>query len=218
MFIFTYVPQAFILQFVNGPFAWITTAALVLSESGTIITALSKNFVINESLIDVFDLVLISEKQSDLVKNGREVTSVTGDGNHLGKLLKRPLSQFSPDAIIKYLMWLPLNFVPVVGTLLFILSQGREQGPLFHERYFQLKSYSKKQKDAFIGLQKPKYLAFGTICILLQLVPGANIIFLFTNTVGAALWAAELERKGLTPEGEDKTGMELSEGANSISR
>jgi len=42
-------------------------------------------------------------------------------------------------------------------------------------------------------------------------VPGASILFLYTNTVGAALWAAELERKGLTPPGEDRTGNELSD-------
>lgn len=59
---------------------------------------------------------------------------------------------------------------------------------------------------------KPKYIAFGTAATLLQLVPGASILFLYTNTVGAALWATELERKGLTPAGEDRSGNELSDG------
>lgn len=64
---------------------------------------------------------------------------------------------------------------------------------------------------AFIELNNPKYLAFGAVCMLLQLVPGASILFLYTNTVGAALWAVEMEKQGLTPHGEDKSGMELSE-------
>jgi uncharacterized protein involved in cysteine biosynthesis len=58
---------------------------------------------------------------------------------------------------------------------------------------------------------KPKYIAFGTVCQLLQLVPVVNILFMYTNTVGAALWAVELERKGLMADGEDMTGTELSD-------
>ncbi|KAI5858160.1 hypothetical protein BZA05DRAFT_457104, partial [Tricharina praecox] len=209
MFLFTYIPQSFILQFVNGPLAWISTIALVLSESAAIITALSKSFLIDDALIDTFDLVLMSENQTSLVKNGRELKS---SGGGLGKLLKRPFAKFSPQAIIKYFLYLPLNFVPVVGTVIFLLAQvGRAQGPTYHSRYFQLKSYTQSQKNTFIERNKPKYLGFGTVATLLQLVPGASILFLYTNTVGAALWAVELERKGLTPPGEDRTGNELGD-------
>jgi len=208
MFLFTYVPQSFMLQFVNGPLAWISTIALVLSESAAIITALSKSFLIDEALIDIFDLVLLSENQISLVKNGREIRS---SGGGLGKLLKRPFAKFSPQAIVKYFLYLPLNFVPVVGTVIFLLAQGSEQGPTYHSRYSQLKCYTQSQKNGFVERNKPKYLAFGTVATLLQIVPGASIFFLYTNTVGAALWAAELERKGLIPAGEDRTGNELSD-------
>ncbi len=37
-------------------------------------------------------------------------------------------------------------------------------------------------------------LSFGVASVLLELVPVASIFFAFTNTVGAALWAADLER------------------------
>lgn len=117
----SYVPQSFMLQFVNGPLAWISTIALVLSESAAIITALSKCFLIDEALIDIFDLVLLSENQISLVKNGRELRS---SGGGLGRLLKRPFAKFSPQAIVKYFLYLPLNFVPVVGTVIFLLAQG----------------------------------------------------------------------------------------------
>lgn len=69
-------------------------------------------------------MVLISEKQTELVKNGREMRTSSGGSLELGKLLKRPFAKFTPAAIIRYLMWLPLNFVPIVGTVLFILVQG----------------------------------------------------------------------------------------------
>ena len=46
--------------------------------------------------------------------------------------------------------------------------------------------------------------------VLLELVPVASIFFAFTNTVGAALWAADLEKgnvnsQGTSPELKEKT-------------
>jgi len=35
--------------------------------------------------------------------------------------------------------------------------------------------------------------SYGMICVALNLIPLANVAFAFTNTVGAALWAADLE-------------------------
>jgi len=34
------------------------------------------------------------------------------------------------------------------------------------------------------------------VAFALEMVPFANLAFAFTNTVGAALWAADLEREG----------------------
>ena len=39
--------------------------------------------------------------------------------------MKRPFAKFSPTAVVKYLMYLPLNLIPGVGTLLFIGMQGK---------------------------------------------------------------------------------------------
>lgn len=36
--------------------------------------------------------------------------------------------------------------------------------------------------------------SFGIPAVLLELVPIAGILFSFTNTVGAALWAADMEQ------------------------
>ena len=86
-------------------------------------------------------------------------------------------------------------------------SSGRKQGPGFHARYFQLKGISGRQKETFIQNRRPEYLAFGSVAILLGLVPGANIFFAYTNTVGAALWALDIERKRAVPvAGEENKG------------
>lgn len=51
-------------------------------------------------------------------------------------------------------------------------------------------------------------ISFGVPAVLLELVPIAGIFFSFTNTVGAALWAADMEQKR-SPTGENTTAPNL---------
>lgn len=101
--------------------------------------------------------------------------------------------KFTPTAIIRYFMYLPLNFIPVVGTALFIILQGRRSGPAAHARYFQLKGMSSGQREQFVQERQAAYASFGVPATLLEMVPVVGIFFAFTNQVGAALWAADLE-------------------------
>lgn len=39
---------------------------------------------------------------------------------------------------------------------------------------------------------------FGVTAFLLEMIPFINLFFVFTNTVGAALWAADLEKSAST--------------------
>jgi hypothetical protein len=73
MFLFTYLPQAAVLAISNGPLAAISAALLVLSESSTIFTVLSKSFLIEDALVDTFDGVLVSKNTTDLVSGGRRL-------------------------------------------------------------------------------------------------------------------------------------------------
>ena len=44
-------------------------------------------------------------------------------------------------------------------------------------------------------------VSFGVTAVLLELVPLASILFSFTNTAGAALWAADMEKGNVTADG-----------------
>ncbi len=57
---------------------------------------------------------------------------------------------------------------------------------------------------------KLKLHSFGVAAVLLELVPLASILFAFTNTVGAALWAADMEKGNVTTDG---TAPQLQEKA-----
>lgn len=157
MFAVTYVPQAAMLTIFNGPLAIFTTVLLVLSEASTIFSVLSKNFLIDDALIDTFDGTLLCRNLNSLVENERQVKSGNDAIGKLGKLVSKPFAKFTPSAIIRYFMYLPLNFIPIVGTVLFVILQGRKFGPTAHARYFQLKQMKKPEKEQFIEKRKAAY-------------------------------------------------------------
>jgi len=211
MFLLTYVPQLAVLVFVNGPLAVFTTVLLVLNESSTIVTIISRNWIMQDALLDTFDGTLVARDASNIVKEGRQLKPGGDPIQKLGKILKSPFERFSPKALIRYVMYLPLNAIPVVGTVLFILLQGRIRGRSVHGRYFQLKKWSASEQNAWVQEHAGPYSGFGIVATLLEMIPFASIFFAFTNTVGAALWAADIEGKGT--EMTQGTAPELREAA-----
>ncbi|EXJ64330.1 hypothetical protein A1O7_00666 [Cladophialophora yegresii CBS 114405] len=198
MFLIAYVPQVAIMAFTSGPVAAISAALLTLSESSTLINLFSRTFLIEDALVDTFDGTLLSRECTNLVEGGRQIRAGGDNIARLGKLVKRPFAKFTPNAIIRYVLYLPLNFIPIVGTAIFIALQGKRAGPAAHTRYFQLKEWSKSKREAHIEYHRGGYTAFGVVAFVLEMIPFANLLFAFTNTVGAALWAADLE-KNATP-------------------
>ena len=109
--------------------------------------------------------------------------------------LTSPLQRFSPEALVKYLISIPLNFIPAIGTILFITLNGRRSGPRFLARYFQLKQYSAQVKAQEVEKRTGSLTAFGVVTVLLGLIPVVGQAFELTNVVGAARMASDLEGK-----------------------
>lgn len=112
--------------------------------------------------MDTFDGVLISKNTIDLVSGGREVKRGQDPIAKLGKLVKKPFAKFTPKALIRYLIYLPLNFIPLVGTAVFVVLQGRRAGPAAHARYFQLKGWNNSQKEDHVEKHKAAYTRLAT--------------------------------------------------------
>ncbi|KAF5231798.1 hypothetical protein FANTH_13236 [Fusarium anthophilum] len=193
MFFFTYLPQLAVLFFVNGPIAPLSAVLLVLNESTTIINLVSRNYLLQDALLDVFDGTLLACGDTQIVSEGREVKSGADPMQKLGKIIKSPFEKFSPKAIVRYVMYLPLNAIPVVGTVIFILIQARTRGKGVHGRYFQLKKWSQPKREDWLTKNVGPYTAFGLVATLLEMIPVASMFFTFSNT--AALWAADIEDK-----------------------
>jgi len=202
LFATVYVPQSLALSLFSGPLGFISAVPLVVSESNFLIQLLSGLFLTDKRDL-LFDTVLLDKDLSALVSTGRNLPSGGGGGGKGGKAIGKmtakltsPLQKFSPEALVKYLLTIPLNSIPAVGTVLFVTLNGRRAGPNFLARYFQLKQYSDATKKAEIDRRAGSLTAFGVVTVLLGLVPLANQVFELTNVIGAALMAADMERKG----------------------
>lgn len=171
-------------------------AFLVLGEGAAITALLFEAFFVDETLVDVFDAVLINEGLSDLVGQARFLDR---DGENAVKMLGKPTisavySPFSLRQIIEFIVLLPLNFVPVAGVPIFLILTGYRAGPFHHWRYFKLLGFTKKERNNFIKQRKVRYMWFGTVALLLQLVPVLSMFFLLTTAAGSGLWVAKIEK------------------------
>ena len=173
----------------------VNAALLVLGEGAAIVALLFEAFFVDETLVDVFDAVLIKEGHEYLVATSRLIDQ---DGRTPVERLGKPTasavySPFSIRQIAEFILFLPLNLIPVVGIPLFLILTGYRAGPLHHWRYFKLLGMNKKQKQRATRLRRTSYTWFGTVALILQLVPVLSMFFLLSTAAGSALWVVKLE-------------------------
>ncbi|GAB7357105.1 hypothetical protein MBLNU459_g7910t1 [Dothideomycetes sp. NU459] len=200
-FLTTYLPQvALLLLFHGRDSAWVNGAFLVLSEANLVIALLFEAFLVDKTQVDVFDAVLVEQGHSDMVRKRRPV-EMTEESNPLQSLGPREkgavFAPFSFRQIAEFIILLPFNFVPYVGVPIFLILTGYRAGPLLQYRYHMMKGLSKKERKAFVRTKSRRwqYMWFGTIALILQLIPVFSMLFLITTAAGSALWAADMEEQ-----------------------
>ncbi|KAM5536595.1 hypothetical protein V8D89_009690 [Ganoderma adspersum] len=189
---FTFLPQMAVLAMFTGPLAPIFALILVGAEALILISVFSRALFLDPALTHVFDATLAVQGQAHMLKEGKARTG-SSTARDVGSQLVKPLQAFSQEGMLRYALTLPLNFIPMVGTAFFLLYNGHKGGPGWHSRYFELKGFSKDQRTAVVGKRRAEYTAFGMMTLLFNFVPLVGLLFSFTNTIGAALWAAQLE-------------------------
>ncbi|KAF4456738.1 hypothetical protein F53441_1174 [Fusarium austroafricanum] len=101
--------------------------------------------------------------------------------------------------IVELIVFLPLNLVPIVGTPAFIIITGTRLGKLAHYRWFQIKGFSKIEQKKALRDRAWEYVWFGTVAMILELIPVLSLFFLLTTTAGAAEWTARIEDESRSP-------------------
>ncbi|KAI0409306.1 hypothetical protein F4802DRAFT_593584 [Xylaria palmicola] len=201
LFIFTFLPQFAFLAIFHGRAAWLNAVVLVLGEGLVIIQGLFEGFFVDECRVDVFDATLINEGLENLVAPHRLLFP---DAPNAVKKLGKPTSAavyqpWSLIQIVELVLCLPLNLIPYFGTPAFIIITGARLGTFAHYRWFELHGLNKKERKLAIRKRSWDYTWFGTVAMILELIPILSFFFLLTSTAGSAIWAAKLEQRVCTP-------------------
>ncbi|KAJ4247762.1 hypothetical protein NW762_012970 [Fusarium torreyae] len=207
LFTFTFLPQYAFLAIFQGWGAWVNAVVLVLGEGLVIIQGLFEGFFVDECRVDVFDATLIKLGHKELVAPQRILFQ---DAPNPVRMLGKPTTAaiYTPWSIIQIvelIVFLPLNLVPVVGTPAFIIITGTRLGKLAHYRWFQIKGLSKLEQKQALRERAWEYVWFGTVAMILELIPVLSLFFLLTTTAGAAQWTAQIEDENRSPAEDEQT-------------
>ncbi|KXS09165.1 hypothetical protein M427DRAFT_64701 [Gonapodya prolifera JEL478] len=91
----------------------------------------------------------------------------------------------------------PLNILPFFGTALYAWLNASNYAMERHVHYlvdFKHLDLERTWKYTHHADRRAEYAQFGFACLLMEMVPVAQALFVLTNTVGAALWACDIER------------------------
>ncbi|KAJ2986821.1 hypothetical protein NUW58_g4848 [Xylaria curta] len=201
LFVFTFLPQFAFLAIFHGRAAWLNAVVLVLGEGLVIIQALFEGFFVDEARVDVFDATLINEHLESLVAPHRLLfLDAPNSVKKLGKPTSAAVYQpWSLIQIVELIFCLPLNLIPYFGTPAFIIITGARLGTFAHYRWFELRGLNKKERKLAIRIRSWDYTWFGTVAMILGLIPILSFFFLLTSTAGSALWAVKLEQRVRMP-------------------
>ncbi|KAI0880936.1 uncharacterized protein GGS22DRAFT_78111 [Annulohypoxylon maeteangense] len=201
LFTFAFLPQYAFLAIFHGWGAWINAVVLILGEGLVIIQGLFEGFFVDECRVDVFDATLLDNGLDNLIAPHRLLfPDAANSVKKLGKPTSAAVYQpWSLVQIVELIVFLPLNLIPYVGTPAFIIITGARLGTFAHYRWFDLRGLTKKERKNEIRSRMWDYTWFGTIAMLLELVPILSLFFLLTSTSGAALWTVKLEKQTKAP-------------------
>ncbi len=176
-------PQAYGLEKAGLPatWAWIVAILLVLVEISliTIIYALTCTPCFMDA---IFEKVLKNRGHGDLLENTAGHASCCRCCNACCRV-----------SVILRIATLPLNLIPILGTILYVWINGTLSSWELHLPYFSMKGYDYGLQKQIVANNKWSYSSFGMQVAFLSLIPGFGFFFLFTNSVGAALFASDLE-------------------------
>lgn len=167
--------------------AWILSVMLVIVE--IFLVTLIYGLVIQGCYQDkIFEWVLINKGFRELVENeDRHATCC--------RSCRAECNVGVWCQLLLLIVTLPLNLIPILGSVLYAWLNGTLMAWGYHMYYFEMKNYSYGQQKAFVQQHKFQYSTFGMQAVLMELIPGVGYLFIFTNAVGAALMAASFEEE-----------------------
>ncbi|KAI9301903.1 hypothetical protein BJ944DRAFT_185999 [Cunninghamella echinulata] len=95
--------------------------------------------------------------------------------------------------VLILILTLPLNLIPIVGTVIACYINGFPATwslTLHHDIELKGMTVTESRKHAWHN--KFTFCNFGAVAVALELIPIVNLLFMWTNIVGAALWLGDI--------------------------
>ncbi|KAK6203061.1 uncharacterized protein RJT21DRAFT_24396 [Scheffersomyces amazonensis] len=200
MFILFYPWMSFYNSIFQGPLGFFSAWYSVLNVSTTVSIFIVTYLLLAEVQRVAFDAVMSREFSDDVVLLGKlrriaKVPFIVKCGRIFWII---PYLFVLPYLIGKVIVILSIQHIPIpfVNIILSILLQAPSKGLQAHSRYFALKGFDKRQIHAIYKSNRGAYLGFGIVAVVLEHIPFIGLLFMFTDTLGAALWAVTIEQAG----------------------
>lgn len=173
----------------------------ILQITAFITDLINRQFILPRPLKMTFDYVIGKEIDADyfILRHGMLGDYLPGYYGEtiLGQGVRDFKRSFSIQCWIgREVLYFMINLIPFLGPFIVAILRASRVGFAKHRRYFDLKGYSHAQINYIWCWKRHLYFCFGFWCALLEMIPGLNMLFFFTNNIGAALWAIDLEKQG----------------------
>lgn len=159
----------------------------VLHLSRKLIVLFLKLFLVERIQNVIFDAVLNKEGLYQIVFNYNLRNEPSSQSSDIPTML---LTQLIPDIISEFAFFL-VQCVPLVGPLLVLLVRAPKKAFSMHQRYFKLMAFDFKAQNSCFTKFRSQYFQIGVMVYILEMIPCMTILFLFTNSIGMALWTVD---------------------------
>lgn len=171
----------------------------IVQGSSFISNMICQYLILPGPLRETFDFVIGEEIDTNyliLHKGilGDDIPGFAGE-TQIGKCVRLIKLVCSPEAwFCRQLVYFMLSLVPLFGPVVIVLLKASRSGFMKHRRYFELKGLTLAQKNYLWCHKRHLYFSFGFWCTVSEMIPLLNIIFFYTNIIGAAMWAIDIEK------------------------
>lgn len=179
-----------ILGFIFGPMGVVSAALSALLIARVVSVIITMVFFMPQLQKASFDAVLIDKGTPDLVHRVRIAEKRIRSEHRLVTIICCIKDRFIPF-IIREAVFSVLTMVPWVGFPLVLYLRAPRKGYRTHRRYFKIMGWNRSQVKRFVRTHKSDYTGFGVAALLLEMIPGFTVVFIFTGNIGLALWTVQ---------------------------
>lgn len=182
---------AFVMTMFTGPFGLVSAFITLLVTSRRITTFILHFLFMRHIQGAIFDRTLRKEEAAEVLTRYELMSS-----RFMPK--KTPRSRLYYQVlpfIYREILYNVLAIIPLFGPAIVLLFKAPVKSYKTHKRYYKLMMWNYLEINRFCRKYRYDYTLFGILALLLEMIPGLTVCFVFTNNIGMALWTAQYHKE-----------------------